>query len=217
MSKTLAMFFRGATFAAIAAFSWTSVMGQGGSPAIKIKADDPSYMELYSPELGTAKGKSFKPKEWLEIETKINVEMAPEPKSKTCDSLTIKWYLMVENPDKAGSLLLITRDIEYVNIPLKEDVYCSAYLSPGSNRRILGDARNVTKVVKYVGFEIIYNGQQQPAAVGTNKEIKGRKDFWNIASESVSRTEAVTLMDKSETPFAHMWWDRYAEVRVKKD
>ncbi len=219
MNPTLATIFRGAAIAVVAGLPWSSVLAQApaaqAAAKIKVTADEPAFEELFSPELGSAKGKSFKPKEWLEIETKLNVVMEPEPKSKTCDGLTVKWYLAVANPEKPRTMLLISRTVEYVNLPLGEDIYCSAYLSPASSRRILGDARNVKKVVEFVGFEILYNGEI--VAGGSNKSVQGRKDWWNIASQSLARTDSVTLLDKSETPFAHMWWDRYAEVKVDKN
>lgn len=207
MKRTLSNFFCCALVALAAGLPWSAASGQ----AIKVVADEPVYDELMSPEFSATKGKSFKPKGWLEIETKINVRLAPAPKSETCDRLTVKWYLAVQNPEKANAFLLITKEVQHVNIPLGEDVYCSAYLSPASIRRIMGTDRNVAKVVEYVGFEVIYNGET--VATGTNK---GKPGWWKVASPNLSLTDAVALMDKPETPFSHMWWDRYAEVDVSK-
>ena len=105
--------------------------------AIKVDVTDkPKSDDIMSPEPSGVKSKGgFKAKDWLEVEAKIKVEMAPEPKNKTCDKLTVKWYIAVENPDKAGTYLKLTKEIEYVNVPLKEDVFCSVYLSPASIRR----------------------------------------------------------------------------------
>jgi hypothetical protein len=192
-----------ATSAALSAL----MIGTGWGQTPKVTGDKPSFDDLPSPEFSGGKQKSFKPKDWLEIETKLNVALTPEPKSKTCDRLTIKWYIAVKNPENPRSMLLLTKDIEHVNIPLAEDVYCSVYLSPASLKRLTGSDRGGKAAVEYVGYEVLVNGVK--AAEETSK---GSVGWWNAASDRISRSDAVPLLNKSETPFSTMWWDRYAEV-----
>jgi len=175
--------------------------------ASKVVAEKPAFDDLLSPEFSGGKQKGFKPKQWLEVETKIKVSMRPEPNSKTCDRLTVKWYVAVKNPERAGTMLLLTRDIEHVNVPLEEDVYCSVYLSPASIKRLTGSDRAGKGSVEAVGFEILINGVKV-----AEDTTKFRPGWWNAASDKISRSNAVPLLSKIETPFAHMWWDRYAEV-----
>jgi hypothetical protein len=190
-------------FAIITSFSSGSAFGQ----AAKVTADKAEFDDLQSPEFGGGKQKSFKPKEWLEIETKIKVLLSPEPKDKTCDRLTVKWFIAVKNPEKPGTMLLLTKDVEHVNIPLNEDVYCSVYLSPASIKRLTGFDRAGKNCVEAVGFEILFNGVK--VAEDTTKFKVG---WWNAASDKISRSDAVPLLSKPSTPFNNMWWDRYAEV-----
>ena len=187
----------------IAGLSIGSAFGQ----AAKVTGDQPSFDDLQSPEFSGGKQKGFKPKDWLEIEVKIKVQLAPEPKSKTCDKLLVKWYVAVKNPEKAGTMLLLTKDVEHVNIPLDEDVYCSIYLSPASIKRLTGTDKGGKKAVEYVGYEVLVNGEKV-----ASETSKGKPGWWNAASNKISRSEAVPLLNKSETPFSNMWWDRYAEV-----
>ncbi len=189
-------------FAIIASFSIGSAFGQ----AAKVTAEKPLFDDLQSPDLGGGK-QGFKPKEWLEIETKVKVQLSPEPKSKTCDRLTVKWYVAVKNPEKPGTMLLLTKDVEHVNIPLEEDVYCSVYLSPASIKRLTGMDRAGKSSVEAVGYEILVNGVK--VAEDTTKFKVG---WWNAASDKISRSDAVPLLSKPSTPFSNMWWDRYAEV-----
>ena len=173
----------------------------------KAVADKPTFDDLESPQFAGGKQKAFKPKEWLEIETKVKLSMRPEPKSMTCDRMTVKWFVAVKNPERSGQMLLLTRDIEHVNVPLEEEVYCSVYLSPASLKRLTGSDRAGKRSVEAVGFEILINGVK--VAEDTTRFQPG---WWNMASDKISRTNAVPLLSKIETPFAHMWWDRYAEV-----
>ena len=177
----------------------------------RVEGDKPAFEDISSPKLGDSKN-GFKPKEWLEIEASIKVDMSPEPRSKTADRILVKWYVAVENPDKKGTYLLLTKDITHVNIPLGEDVFSSVYLSPSSVRRLTGGDRAGKSMVYAVGYEVIVNGIRVKAETSDLKI-----DWWNSPSNKISRSEVVPLLDKSESAFAHMWWDRYAEISKEKN
>ena len=180
----------------------------------KVEASRPDFDDLPSPEFNGGKQKSFKPKNWLDIEASFTVQMKPEPPSKTAERILVKWYIAVKHPDKRGALLLLTKDITYVNIPLNEEVFTSVYLSPSSIFRLTGSDRAGKGAVEFVGYEVLVNGQK--VAQETTKKVKGQTDWWNIASSTISRSETVPLLNKMETPFASMWWDRYAEILVER-
>jgi hypothetical protein len=198
---------------AIAASAILTALSIGGAfgQAAKVVGDKPSFDDIPSPEFAGAKNKSFKPKDWLEIEVKLNMALSPEPKSKTCDKITVKWYIAIKNPEKPTTMMLLSKDIDYVNVPLQEDIYCSVYLSPSSIKRVTGLDRSGKQAVEYVGYEVLVNGEK--VASETNK---GKPGWWNAASDKISRSEAVPLLNKSETPFGPMWWDRYAEVSAER-
>ena len=177
----------------------------------KVTGDTPELDSLLSPQFGGSK--KFRAKEWLEVEARLMVQMAPEPKSKTADSITVKWYVAVENPEQRGTYLLFTREVNHVNIPTNEEIYVSAYMSPASIRRILGEARNPEKAVYVVSYEVMINGE--PKAYGTTKPTF-KHGWWQQGGAKLIRSEVVRLLDKSETPFSIMWWDRYAEVESDK-
>lgn len=188
-------------------------VGAAFGQVAKVAADKPNFEGLTSPDIGDGAKKNFKPKEWLEMEIKLRVAITPEPKSETCDKLTVKWYVLAENPDAPGSYLLLTKEIDHVNIPLGDDVYCSVYLSPASVKRLTGSDRAGKRVVEAVGYEVLVNGVK--AASGTSKYGDG---WWNASSPKMKiiRSEAVPLLNKMQTPFSIMWWDRYAEVATER-
>lgn len=172
-----------------------------------VEAGKPEFEDLLSPDNGNSK-KGFKPKDWLEIEAGIKVKMNPAPPSKTADKITVKWYVAVVNPDKQGTYLLLTKEITHVNVPLDEEVFSSVYLSPASVRRITGTDRAGKSSVYLVGYEVLINGEKRISA----SSDKSKQEWWNTTSDKISRTEVVPLLDKSESAFANMWWDRYAEI-----
>lgn len=179
--------------------------------AYKVEAKKPEFDDIQSPEFNGVKSKTYKAKQWLEIEASIKVQMAPEPPSKTVDKILVKWYVAVENPDKKGTYILLTKDITHINVPLGQDVFSSVYLSPASVRKISGSDRAGKSLVYLVGYEVLINGEK--VAQESSKEKAG---WWNIASDKISRSESVQLLDKSETAFSNVWWDRYAEILKEK-
>ncbi len=193
--------------AALALLSIASAHGQ----AAKVTGQKPSFDTLPSPEFSGGKQKSFKPKDWLEIEASVKVMLSPEPKSKTCDRMTVKWYVAVKNPEKSGTFLLLTKTVDYVSVPLNEEVYTSVYLSPASVFSLTGSSKGGKQAVEYVGYEVLINGVK--AAEETSK---GKPGWWNTASKGLARSESPPLLNKTETPFNNMWWDRYAEVGVER-
>lgn len=204
------------TFAVAAAVVLTGlVMGSAqGQIAAGGKApfDKPTFDDIQSPEFMTGGGKQkrFKGKDWLEIEIKLNLPSAggPRAKGKVIEKLTVKWFVAVKNPDKAGTTLLLTKEVEHINIPTDEDVYCSVYLSPVSVKRLTGFDRAGKNAVEAVGYEVLVDGERIGA--GTSKFQPG---WWDKLSDKIARSETVPLLTKNETPFQAMWWDRYAEVK----
>ena len=174
----------------------------------KVEADKPKFDNQPSPEFGGTKNKAWKPKDWLEVEVRMKVTLRPEPKSKTCDTLTVKWYVAVENPDKPGTYLKLTKSVEHVNIPLDQDVNASVYLSPASILRLTGSDKAGKTSVKFVGYEILVEGK-----VVASETSGGKDKWWAIPSDKIADSSTVPLLSKAETPFAQMWWDRYAEEK----
>lgn len=176
--------------------------------SFKVEPQKPEFDDLKSPIFSTGgKDKNFKPKDWLEIEASFKVQMSPEPPSKTAERILVKWYVAVKHPEKSGAFLLLTKDVTHVNVPLNEDIFSSVYLSPASVRRLTGGDRAGKSTVELVGYEILVNGEK--VAQETNKSKVG---WWNAASDKISRSDSVPLLNKMETPFAFLWWDRYAEI-----
>lgn len=208
-NQLLHKIFSFAAIAIIGTFSLGSASGQG----VKLVPNKPTFDDLQSPEYsGGGRQKLFKPKNWLEIEVKLNLAGGPALKNKVCERLTIKWYVAVKNPDRPGTMFVLTKDVEHVNIPYDEDMFCSVYLSPISVKLITGSDRPGKGSVEAVGYEVLVNGVRVAAeSVG-----RGKVGWWTEPSDKLSRTESIPLLNKSETPFSALWWDRYAEVSAAR-
>jgi hypothetical protein len=180
--------------------------------AYKVEPEKPAFDDLPSPDFNVSKTKPFKPKDWLEIEASFKIQMSPEPPSKTAERVMVKWYIAVEHPEKKGAYLLLTKDITHVNVPLNEEIFSSVYLSPASIKRLTGRDRAGKSVVNLVGYEVLINGEK----VAQETSGASKPGWWNTTSDKISRSDTVPLLSKIETPFANMWWDRYAEVLIER-
>lgn len=186
-------------------FLVTSSHAQSSKQNVRVDVDDVQFEDLESPEFGGNTGeKNFRPKSWLEAEVKLKVETGRGFDKKFVESLTVKWKVAVKNPD-GGGVFLIEKDVEYINVPVNEDVFASVYLSPGAILRITGSDRAAGGIMEAVAGEVVYNG----ATVGDFNNKGG--EWWT--AKSVSKNSSIPLLAKSETPFKFLWWDRYLEEK----
>jgi hypothetical protein len=178
----------------------------------KAQVEPPVFDSIPSPEVNTGKGKSFKPKDWLEIESKMRIpaQTAEQKQVGFLDSVTVKWYIAIKNHEGRG-VWLLSKEIRHINVPIDEEIYSSVYLSPSTLKRVTGSDKAGKMSVERVGIEVLLNG----APIGV-QSTKGDPGWWNASTASVSRTDKFPLLNKNETPFKMLWWDRYAEIEEEK-
>jgi hypothetical protein len=202
-----------ATFSKILSASVLAGLFAAGTASVsaeaKIDVKDPKFDALLSPVVGgNTNEKKFSPKDWLEVEVEFTVEaVRPETKDGYIDQAEIRWFVAVENPGGKGFWLL-EKQVTHVNIEVGESTYASVYLSPSSVKRLSGSDRANKGLVWGVGGEI--------SVAGTTVQFnsKGSKPWWT--SGNLSRTDKVPLLNKNETPFKGLWWDRYAEIQERR-
>jgi hypothetical protein len=176
----------------------------------KAEVSSLEFDNLPSPDLGGTKNKSFKPKDWLEVEAGFKIPPMNREQQETgfIDQVVVKWYVAIkENASK--KVMLLTKDVTHINIPVDEEVFTSVYLSPNTLKRLTGSDRASKSAVEVVGLEILVNGVK----VG-EETSKMKGGWWN--SPNLGRGDRFPLLDKSETPFKNHWWDRYAEIQEKR-
>ena len=184
------------------------VMAQMG----KVEVDKPEFNELTSPDFNVGTGKKkFKPKEWLEVEVKFKVlEVADKAQDKFADRVTVKWYVAAKiNDGGSTEVRVMEKTVNYVNVPVGEDIYTSVYLPPSAVMRISGGDRASKRMIEGVGGEIMVNGLAAYKNAGFFTTLSKSKGKW---WDKVARYDKISLLNKSETPFKFLWWDRYAEI-----
>jgi len=179
-----------------------------GQGAAKADVDKISFDALPSPDLNVSKAKNFKPKDWLEVEAKVRLQAVPVPVTGFLDKITVKWYIAAENVGGKATALL-TKEVSYVNLPVNEDFFVSVYLSPSAVKRITGEDRASARTVKAVALQILYNGKE----IGTQSS-SGPDNWWN--NPVLGQMSGVQVLNKNETPFKALWWDRYGEIEEQR-
>ena len=190
---------------------------------VKIDVDKPEFDDLESPDPpADTREKVWRQKDWLEMEVKFEIEaIKPEPRDKTLPKLTIKWFIVALDPtQKQKSYILLEKEVEHVNVPVGDEIYASCYISPSGVRRLSNGGDRASKNIIFgVGGELYVEGQEEPVAFFTSKKdtvkVDGRKlPFWY--APNLAASTSVQILDKSETPFQWLWWDRYAEIAPKE-
>ncbi|MEM1083474.1 MAG: Amuc_1102 family pilus-like protein [Verrucomicrobiota bacterium] len=195
-------------FAAAAALMviLSPAFGQGRAEVGKVKFDD-----LQSPEVNTGNSKSWKPKDWLEFEAGVKLPAFNQEQKDSgfIDQIVVKWHIALKNPDGNGFIKL-TKDITHINIPIDEEVYSSVYLSPNTLKRVTGSNNAGKSSVDRVAIEVLVNGRMVGA-----ESSKGKPDWVNSGNLS-DQSRRFPLLNKDETPFKMLWWDRYAEIQKER-
>lgn len=168
------------------------------------------FDDLPSPDVQTGKDKSFKPKDWLEVEAplKIPAQNSQQKEAGFLDRVMVKWYIAVKD-NASKKTVLLTKDINHVNIPVDEEIFSSVYISPTTLKRLTGSDRAGKSAVEVVAVEVIVDGVKVGEATS-----KSKSGWWN--SPSLSRGDRYPLLSKNETPFEMLWWDRYAEIEERR-
>jgi len=169
------------------------------------------FDDIPSPEVQTGKAKSFKPKDWLEVEAGIKIPAmnADQKKSGFINQVTVKWYVAMDNPDAKG-VIKLSKTINHINVPVDEEIFSSVYMSPANLKRLTGKDKAGKGDVEAVGLEVLVSGEK----VGLAAQKKPEK-WWESGSLS-DQSDKFPLLNKDETPFAMLWWDRYAEIQKER-
>lgn len=195
-----------AASAAALTFLATPLHAQGKAEVGNLTFDD-----IPSPEIQTGKSKKFTPKDWLEVEAgiKIPATNAEQKKAGFINQVTVKWYIAVDNPEGKAPIVL-KKTINHLNVPIDEEVFSSVYLSPSAIKRLTGKEKAGKSSVLAVGIEVLVDGEKVGQAAEKKKE-----GWWNSGSLS-DQSDKFPLLNKDETPFAMLWWDRYAEIQKER-
>jgi hypothetical protein len=129
---------------------------------------------------------------WLEVE----VEFAAAP--EFTDELTFRYYILFNGK-------LLTGEVTHTNIPAGRANRSVMYVSPRTLARF-SDNRSITaNMFQNIAIQIVQQG-----AVRDELSLVRAAAQWFASMPQVSGF----VLNKNETPFASLYWDRYEQIKA---
>ncbi len=128
---------------------------------------------------------------WLEVE----VEFAAAP--ELTDELTFKYYILFN-----GNLL--TGEVTHVNVPAGRENRSVMYVSPRALARFANNRPITANSCQNVAVQIVQQG-----TVKDESNLVRAQPQWYATMPQVSGF----LLNKDQTPFAPLYWDRYEQIK----
>jgi hypothetical protein len=177
--------------AALLALLWqAAAQAPVGPGSVKLGKVQPEVIK--TPEYNITGGpqKRSKVGQWLEVE--VDFETKPED----IDELTFKYTIMVEKK-------LLDGEVTHINIPKGRDHYSVMYVAPRSLEKLTGgrplspaSIENAWVIVSKQG-QVLDQASFKPGPVPNLPHLSGM------------------VLNKMETPFAPLFFDRYEAIKVK--
>ena len=130
---------------------------------------------------------------WLEVE----VEFAAAP--EFTDELTFKYFILLNGK-------LLTGEVTHVNVAAGRANRSVMYVSPRALARFIGKGVLTPNSVQNIAVQILQKGA-----------IKDELSFTRAPGQWYAGLPAVNgvVLNKNETPFAALYWDRYEQIKPR--
>ena len=128
---------------------------------------------------------------WLEVE--VEFACAPE----FTDELTLKYFILVNGK-------LLTGEVTHVNVPAGRDNRSVMYVSPRTLLRLMGNRAVAPNAIQNIAVQIVQQG-----AVKSELSQDRAQPQWFASMPQI----AGFVLNKNETPFAPLYWDRYEQIK----
>jgi hypothetical protein len=128
---------------------------------------------------------------WLEVE----VEFAAAP--EFTDELTFKYFILINNK-------LLTGDVTHANILAGRENRSVIYVPPAALSRVLNNRPVTPTSVQNIAVQIVQGG-----AVKDETSLVRAPAQWYTTIPALNGL----VLNKNETPFAPLYWDRYVQIK----
>lgn len=128
---------------------------------------------------------------WLEVEVEFTST------AEFTDELTLRYFILVN-----GSVL--TGEVTHANVAGGRERRSVMYVPPQAIARIMGNRPMVANSVQNIAVQIVQQG-----AVKDEQSMARSAPQWYKGIPSL----AGVVLNKNETPFAPLYWDRYEQIK----
>lgn len=129
---------------------------------------------------------------WLEVE--VTFAAGPE----FTDDLTFKYFILLNGQ-------LLTGEVTHVNVPAGRENRSVMYVAPRTLMRFSGNRAVTANSVQNITVQIVQKG-----AVKDEMSLVRAPAQWYATLKPVPGL----VLNKNETPFAPLYWDRYEQIKT---
>jgi len=129
---------------------------------------------------------------WLEVEVEFVAAL------EFTNDLTLKYFILVNDT-------LLTGAVTHCGVTAGRENRSVMYVSPRVLERITGKRTMATGAVQNIAVQIVQEG-----VVKDELSLVRAQPQWHAAMPRV----AGLVLNKNETPFAPLYWDRYAQIKT---
>lgn len=176
------------------AFAQQAPVGPGSVKITKVEISgvkSPEYQIIGGPQ------KRYKTGTWLEIEVSF------ETKVEDIDELTFNYAVLIEKTLLDGS-------VTHVNIPKGPEHYSVMYIAPRSLERLVGGKPFTAASIGNAWITVSRQGQILDGPATNPKAAYKPTAMPNLPHV------AGLLLNKNETPFSPLFYDRYEAIKAKQ-
>lgn len=182
-------------FFCVALWQVPSASGQGAKTGYEVTAISPNLVDTPDYNYSGTKKPGSRPRKWLEVEVDFRSD------HDVTEELTFKYYILLDN--KA----LFVGEASHINIMKGKDHRSVVYIAPNTLDRLTEGKTFNASAITNIGVEVLKQGQ-----LVAGKSLKDARGPW---WQQMPQTAGFVL-SKSDTPFAPLDWDRYAEPKPKR-
>jgi hypothetical protein len=129
---------------------------------------------------------------WLEVE----VEFAAAP--ELTEELTVKYFIALNGK-------LLTGEVTHTNVPAGRELRSVMYVPPRTIARLMANRPLTSTSIQNIAAQIVQQG-----AVKSEVSLERAAPQWFASVPQIGGL----LLNKNETPFAPLYWDRYEQIKA---
>lgn len=168
-----------------------SVFAQNRGNDFRITKISPDLITTPQFNYSGAEQKRETAERWLRIDVQFSA--APE----FTEELTLKYYILMNGK-------VLTGEVRHVNVLAGRELYSCVYMPPHALAYVLGSRPPNTTSVENVAVQVLEKG-----AVKDELSMARARPQWFASLPTLPGL----VLDKSETPFAPLFWGYYEQVK----
>ncbi len=129
---------------------------------------------------------------WLEVEVEFSAM------AEFTDELMFKYFILINGK-------LLTGEVTHMNIAAGRENRSVMYVSPRTLARLMGNRPVTANSIQNIAVQIVQQG-----AVKSDLSIERAAPGWFVSMPQVPGF----VLNKNETPFAPLYWDRYEQIKA---